>query len=346
MRDRRSIRVLAGVLVAVLACGGGGLATLHHRARPTAGLVGVGPAADLAGRSTGTLRRSSPWPRPGRVAVPVADIWDRADSARPVDVAATGPSPDMAGWLAGLDLAQRLDLDYRLATQALLDDPLVVLAESGLWARVRLTGQRGTAWPRGIEGWMPAAQISYQEPVTAPEVTVSVPHLAAGGLELSYGTRLPVLVAASGRFTVYTPSGPAAVPADAVRSQPLPPSGSAVVAQAERFLGLPYLWAGTSSYGFDCSGLTLMVYRQFGIELPRDAADQQAAGIPVGRDALQPGDLVFYSFDAVVDHVGIYAGAGRMVDSPETGGSIENVPMWGTPLSTHFAGAARYFRVA
>ncbi|HMC38552.1 MAG TPA: C40 family peptidase, partial [Acidimicrobiales bacterium] len=114
-------------------------------------------------------------------------------------------------------------------------------------------------------------------------------------------------------------------------------------AEARRFLGLQYLWAGTSSFGFDCSGLTYTVYRQFGVTLPRDAADQARAGGPVARADLRPGDLVFFAFDGrTVDHVGIYAGNGLMIDAPHTGAAIETVPLWSPDLSPYYAGARRY----
>jgi cell wall-associated NlpC family hydrolase len=254
-----------------------------------------------------------------------------------------GPAPNVAAWLAGLSYQGRLGLDNLLATQVLLDDPLVVLGRLGEWVHVRVTQQTGSVWRHGIEGWMPAAQISFEPPPKTPvTATVAMPTAIVGGLRLSYGTVLPVLDASDGMFTVAVPRGRATVLSNGLRTKHLVASGAGVVAEVERFVGLPYLWAGTSGFGFDCSGLTFAVYRQFGITLPRDAADQAAAGTPVTKKDLEPGDLVFFSFGGVIDHVGIYAGGGKMLDSPQTGGTVELVDMWGTPLSTHFAGAARY----
>jgi cell wall-associated NlpC family hydrolase len=277
------------------------------------------------------------------VAVPVANVWDRSDSARPIDTTMTGSAPSVLAWLGGLDYQGRLGLDSLLATQVLLNDPLVVLGQWGRWAQVRVTGQTGAVWRQGIEGWMPSAQLTFDPPLkTSATATVASPTAIIGNLRLSYGTVLPVLAVSRGALTVAVPGGEATVASSNARTRPVAGSGTAVVAEAERFLGLPYLWAGTSGFGFDCSGLTFEVYRQFGITLPRDAADQAAAGTRVPKEDLKPGDLVFFAFGGLIDHVGIYAGGGKMLDSPQTGGAVELVDMWGTPLSAHFVSAARY----
>jgi cell wall-associated NlpC family hydrolase len=254
-----------------------------------------------------------------------------------------GTKPSITTWLARLDYQTRLGLDNLLATQVLLDDPVVVLDQQGGWIKVRVTHQTGAHWRHGIEGWMPAGQVTFRSlPRTKVTATVTTNGVVAAHLGLSYGTSLPVLSASPNTLTVAVPGGQAVLPARDLRTTALAATGPAVVAQAGKFLGLPYLWAGTSSYGLDCSGLTFAIYRQFGITLPRDAADQAGAGTPVARNALEPGDLVFFAWGGPIDHVGIYAGHGKMIDAPKTGGVVEVVPMWGTPLAVHFVAAARY----
>jgi len=95
------------------------------------------------------------------------------------------------------------------------------------------------------------------------------------------------------------------------------PSQSGVVEIAKSFLGVPYVWGGSSPSGFDCSGLTSYCYRQVGISIPRVASAQQAAYPAVSRANLQPGDLVFFGYPAY--HVGMYIGGGLMIHAPQPG---------------------------
>ena len=81
-----------------------------------------------------------------------------------------------------------------------------------------------------------------------------------------------------------------------------------VVGIAMRYLGVPYRWGGASPSGFDCSGFTMYVYAQIGVSLPHHAAAQFGYGVPVGRDELQPGDLVFFATGKsknAITHVGL-----------------------------------------
>lgn len=98
--------------------------------------------------------------------------------------------------------------------------------------------------------------------------------------------------------------------------QPLPLG--ALMELAKRFLGLPYTWGGTTSFGFDCSGFTQMLVRRGGVLMPRDAQPQADwdGMLRIGRDELQPGDLVFFGpGDRKINHTGFYLGAGEFIHS-------------------------------
>ncbi len=103
-------------------------------------------------------------------------------------------------------------------------------------------------------------------------------------------------------------------------------SGTVVAALsfAARQLNTPYVWGGTGSGGFDCSGLAQAAYGAAGIALPRVAQQQFEAGpaVPTGS-TVEPGDLIFFGGGpATVDHVGLYVGGGEMIDAPHTGALV------------------------
>ena len=97
-----------------------------------------------------------------------------------------------------------------------------------------------------------------------------------------------------------------------------PASRNATAARlATRYLGAPYVWAGASPSGFDCSGLVMYAFSQVGVAVPHNAAQQFRLGTPVARDQLVPGDVVFFN---QLHHNGIYLGDGRFVHSTKPGG--------------------------
>jgi cell wall-associated NlpC family hydrolase len=120
-------------------------------------------------------------------------------------------------------------------------------------------------------------------------------------------------------------SEPLALSADAaVSAQPSVPAPAAryggVVGVAMQFLGVPYVWGGASPSGFDCSGLIMYAYAQVGVSLPHHAASQYGMGSAVSRDALAPGDLVFFNG---LGHAGIYIGGGQFIHAPHSGDVVK-----------------------
>jgi cell wall-associated NlpC family hydrolase len=109
-----------------------------------------------------------------------------------------------------------------------------------------------------------------------------------------------------------------------------------VVMIAKQYLGTRYVWGGAAPGGFDCSGLTLYVYAQLGVELPHHAASQYELGTYVDTDQLLPGDLVFFGVPR--NHVGIYVGDGEMLDAPNHNSVVRIEPLWPS-----LSGARRIF---
>ncbi|HEU5269856.1 MAG TPA: transglycosylase SLT domain-containing protein [Jatrophihabitans sp.] len=109
-------------------------------------------------------------------------------------------------------------------------------------------------------------------------------------------------------------------------------SGAQVVASAEKYLGVPYVFGGTSNSGLDCSGLVQKAYGDLGISLPRVAADQAHAGTAVASlDQAQPGDIL--AFGDPAHHVAIYLGDNMMIAAPEPGDHVKIQSVYQTPTS-------------
>jgi len=105
-------------------------------------------------------------------------------------------------------------------------------------------------------------------------------------------------------------------------------SSGSVVGYAQQFLGVPYVWGGTSPSGFDCSGFVQYVYAHVGVSIPRTSQAQFGAGTAVSQSNLQPGDLVFFHDDGSgPGHVGMYIGGGNIIHAPHTGDVVKIVPL-------------------
>ncbi len=118
-----------------------------------------------------------------------------------------------------------------------------------------------------------------------------------------------------------------------------------IVKAAQSFIGVPYLWGGTSAEtGFDCSGLTMTVYQLNGIDLPRTSGEQFGTGEEIGEKELRPGDLVFFATGkgAKVSHVGIYVGNDRFIHAPGRGKKIRSDLMANTYYRKRYLGARNY----
>ncbi|MBA2641412.1 MAG: C40 family peptidase [Actinobacteria bacterium] len=134
--------------------------------------------------------------------------------------------------------------------------------------------------------------------------------------------------------SVYVPEAviPVAAPPDGSRA-------SQVIAISMEYLGIPYVWGGSSpSTGFDCSGLTTYVFAQIGVSLPHHAASQYNYGVPVSREDLQPADLVFFNG---LGHMGMYIGGGQFIHAPHTGDVVKISSIYDSWYASTWVGARR-----
>jgi hypothetical protein len=266
-----------------------------------------------------------PSPQAATVRVPVANVWAKPGAGHlPLDPH-VWPTP-------AVSYAQRLALVGHMPTQALYGERVLVLGKRGGWTHVAIPDQPSPLDRRGYPGWVLSWQLGkplapQPQSVVVTARTVRPSH----GPELSFGTRLPLTRRLGNLVQVETPQGVNWLPARAVA-----PLHESLVATAKRFMGLRYLWGGLSAWGYDCSGLTWAVYRVHGITIPRDADAQARVGRPVPMSALRPGDLIFYGVH-FVHHVAMYAGGGRMIESPNSASRVRIVPV----RSYDLAGARR-----
>ncbi len=219
--------------------------------------------------------------------------------------------------------------DTDVVSQAIYGTNVDLLEEKEGWAEVRT--------PDDYKGWMQLAslrrlspgappyaasgQVARVESLSAnlyrePDVTKHAPVLT-----VPYETRLEVANESSNREGRWLQvrlagGGSAWIQRGDVRLDSNPLTIKQTIALAKRFLGITYLWGGTSSFGFDCSGFTQMLVRQRGITMPRDA-DLQAAWtgvVPVNRRKLKPGDLLFFgSSPEHITHTGMFIGHGKFI---------------------------------
>ncbi len=112
----------------------------------------------------------------------------------------------------------------------------------------------------------------------------------------------------------------------------------------DSYIGVPYLWGGTTRQGMDCSALTRAVLREaYGVELPRTSRQMYQLGKPMDRQALRAGDLVFFRIDDSgpgISHVGIYVGDGRFAHASSSRGAVID-PLGSSYFDKRYAGARR-----
>lgn len=297
--------------------------------------------------------------------VNVATVWSKPNNTREVDIPSTTNPADPRKWTSDMTYGDKVGLVGRLETQALYGSPVTVLERQGDWVKVAVHNQFTPKNTVGYPGWMPAAQLSkepsYENQLDRPFALVTSPtawlyndkHTNNTFLELSFNTRLPVMQEFANEVLVATPSHgmkwlkKADVSIYNAQEDIPAPTGEDIVNTGKKFMNLAYLWAGTSGFGFDCSGFTYSIYAANGIYIPRDSSVQAKYGTPVAWEDLQPGDLLFYAYKegkGSVHHVGVYIGDGKMLHSPNSSTHVRIDDIVATGWIKEFAGARRYVK--
>lgn len=215
--------------------------------------------------------------------------------------------------------------DADVVSQAIYGVNVGIVEQSEGWARIRT--------PDDYTGWAPLtalrAETRYAAEGRVAQVTSMFAHLYR---EASVTRHAPLLTVPFETRLEITADGPenrwlqvrlvdgrtAWVQTGDVAFDRKPISTAEMLALSKRFLGLPYTWGGTSSYGYDCSGFTQMLERQRGVLMPRDAQPQaEWSGVaPVSRQNLEPGDLLYFgSSEKHITHTGMYLGEGKFINA-------------------------------
>lgn len=293
--------------------------------------------------------------------VPVATVWTTPEKVRPIDADGIAKNPNINKWLQEMSRDDKRDLvdDNRIQTQLLYGEPVLIDEVVDGWAKIIALWQPCQKDERGYPGWVPMTQL--QEVETLAELGYArVLHDKVQlwteefkpSTVVPFNTMLPVK--GMGDFIcLQTPDGNALIMKDAVEivathNQSSQATGLDIATLGASFLDLPYLWAGMSSYGYDCSGFTYNLMKASGVIISRDAVDQAVEGAEIDQrdeSSWHIGDLLFFAYEegkGKLHHVGVYYGNGLMLHSPTPGKSVEIIELAGTKHEVELCAVRRF----
>ena len=214
--------------------------------------------------------------------------------------------------VATVNVREEPNTSSEIVTNATMNTEVIVQSEEGGWSEVTVNGQNG---------YIATDLLSETRQTTSRSST----------------TRRSTTSTQSSTQTQDTTASTTASTTSASGSR------AAVVAKAKSYLGYKYVYGGSSpSTGFDCSGFTSYVYKQFGVSLNRTAAGQYSNGTAVSRANLQPGDLVMFGKSGI-NHVGIYIGGGMIVHAENSSTGVTTDTINSGYYNNNYVGARRIF---
>lgn len=213
--------------------------------------------------------------------------------------------------------------DADVVSQAIYGINVTVLEQKDGWAHVRT--------PDEYTGWLPVASLrpgdAYPSTSNIAQVTSLRAHIYreqnvtrhAPLLTVPFETKLEVVEANDRWLQVRLVDGRTGyIQAGDVSRNATRIGTAEMLALSRKFLGLPYTWGGTSSFGYDCSGFMQMLERQRGVNMPRDAQPQAewSGVVPVSRKDVEAGDLLYFgSSEKHITHTGMYLGDGKFINA-------------------------------
>ena len=236
---------------------------------------------------------------------------------------------------------------------------VAVLNNSSSWYKVSVNGKEGYVSGEYLTGTT-ATDVALGTGTVKCSSSVnfrSAPNTSSTSYgELKNGTAVTVLSTSNGwskvsyagkagyisaDYLVTASSGTAISPSNTAASVSISAKRQSVLNYAAQFLGVPYVYGGSTPSGFDCSGFTSYVFKNTVGSIPRVAQAQYDATTRVSRDDLLPGDLVFFgSSTSSISHVGIYVGSNQFIHAPSTGDVVKYSSLTGS-YATRYQGAGR-----
>ena len=204
----------------------------------------------------------------------------------------------------------------------------VIVISGAMVASLALPASAVTPTTKATKSVALAVAVVAPAPAQAPLVPQTFGAIGFTGVVKPKPVAAPVpqqAVVAVSRSITRAPISPVSAP---TQRAPAASTGG-VLSIAASLAGIYYIYGGTTTAGFDCSGYTQYVFAKLGINLPRTAEEQRQAVTAVSNP--QPGDLVF--FDSPASHVGIYAGNGMMWDSPHSGAAVQLQSIWSSTVT-------------
>lgn len=248
--------------------------------------------------------------------------------------------------------------DLLVDSEALFGDRVEVLEEKGIYSKVALCnqGQPNSTYARlGYIGWVFTRDLAEFHEVRGSSQCLVITDKTAygksypigisacenpkqGDVRLSIGVVLAILNQDERNYFVDSPIGSLAIPkgfARVIDGNLSYEDRRYLVDLAKTFMELPYVWAGTSTVGFDCSGFMMTLYRTINIWLNRDAQFQAVQGKEISLDQAQEGDLLFFAYldgeeKGFIHHVGMYLGNYQMIHSQTPGSKVQIDDIRGT----------------
>lgn len=216
-----------------------------------------------------------------------------------------------------VNLRKEANTTSEIITKLSINTAVEVTSEENGWSKVKVSGQ---------EGYISTSLLSDKKQETSRGTSQS---RKAQTTKTDAKTNTNTTTNAASTTTTTSNAAPA-----------VSGKGSSVVATAKKYIGCKYVYGGTTPSGFDCSGFTSYIYKQYGVNLNRTAAGQYSNGKAVARNQLQPGDLVMFGKSGI-NHVGIYIGGGSIVHAANKSSGVRIDSINSGYYNKNYVGARR-----